>query len=147
MAPDQVAVMCDGRWPMMAASSLRCLLYFTSLRPRITIRPRANTPGGVFKLELFLPEEYPMNPPKVRFLTKIYHPNIGEYTRHSAADYSSLHRPHYVDAGSQVLLNPQSAAISSPSTRFALRLRANARRQARPHLSRHPQGQVVAGMC
>jgi hypothetical protein len=33
--------------------------------------------GGIFKLELFLPEEYPMAPPKVRFLTKIYHPNIG----------------------------------------------------------------------
>ena len=32
--------------------------------------------GGVFELELFLPEEYPMAPPKVRFLTKIYHPNI-----------------------------------------------------------------------
>lgn len=27
--------------------------------------------GGHFKLELFLPEEYPMSPPKVRFLTKI----------------------------------------------------------------------------
>ena len=32
--------------------------------------------GGVFELELFLPEEYPMAAPKVRFLTKIYHPNI-----------------------------------------------------------------------
>eukprot|EP00038_Savillea_parva_P007026 m.167385 g.167385 ORF g.167385 m.167385 type:complete len:150 (+) comp12818_c0_seq1:89-538(+) len=32
--------------------------------------------GGVFKLELYLPEEYPMCPPKVRFLTRIYHPNI-----------------------------------------------------------------------
>ena len=29
--------------------------------------------GGVFRLELFLPEGYPMCPPKVRFLTKIYH--------------------------------------------------------------------------
>jgi ubiquitin-protein ligase len=33
---------------------------------------------GIFKLELFLPEEYPMVPPRVRFLTKIYHPNIGK---------------------------------------------------------------------
>lgn len=37
------------------------------------------TKEGVFHLELFLPEEYPMSPPKVRFLTKIYHPNIGEF--------------------------------------------------------------------
>lgn len=32
--------------------------------------------GGTFKLELFLPEEYPMSPPKVRFITPIYHPNV-----------------------------------------------------------------------
>eukprot|EP00164_Ancoracysta_twista_P000411 GFYU01000559.1.p3 GENE.GFYU01000559.1~~GFYU01000559.1.p3 ORF type:complete len:149 (+),score=43.79 GFYU01000559.1:24-470(+) len=37
--------------------------------------------GGIFKLELFLPEEYPMSPPKVRFLTKIYHPNIDKVGR------------------------------------------------------------------
>lgn len=29
--------------------------------------------GGLFKLELFLPEEYPMVAPKVRFLTKMYY--------------------------------------------------------------------------
>ena len=33
--------------------------------------------NGIFNLELFLTEKYPMEPPKVRFLTKIYHPNIG----------------------------------------------------------------------
>lgn len=37
--------------------------------------------GGLFRLELFLPAEYPMGPPKVRFLTKIYHPNIDRLGR------------------------------------------------------------------
>lgn len=35
--------------------------------------------GGRFRLELFLPEDYPMAAPKVRFLTRIYHPNIGAW--------------------------------------------------------------------
>jgi len=37
--------------------------------------------AGTYKLELFLPEGYPMEPPKVRFLTKIYHPNIDKLGR------------------------------------------------------------------
>jgi ubiquitin-conjugating enzyme E2 N len=37
--------------------------------------------GGIFKLELFLPDDYPMTPPKIRFLTKIYHPNIDRLGR------------------------------------------------------------------
>ncbi|CAH2221807.1 ubiquitin-conjugating enzyme E2 T [Pelobates cultripes] len=32
--------------------------------------------GGIFNLEIVIPERYPFEPPKIRFLTPIYHPNI-----------------------------------------------------------------------
>ncbi|KAM6924627.1 ubiquitin-conjugating enzyme E2 T [Xenentodon cancila] len=32
--------------------------------------------GGLFSLEVIVPERYPFEPPKIRFLTPIYHPNI-----------------------------------------------------------------------
>ena len=37
--------------------------------------------GGTFKLELFLPETYPRDPPKCRFITRIYHPNVDRFGR------------------------------------------------------------------
>merc|ERR1719223_975638 len=37
--------------------------------------------GGIFQLELFCPKGYPMEPPWVRFLTKIYHPNVDKLGR------------------------------------------------------------------
>lgn len=32
--------------------------------------------GGTFKLSLVFDEEYPNRPPKVKFITKIFHPNV-----------------------------------------------------------------------
>ncbi|XP_068930675.1 ubiquitin-conjugating enzyme E2 T isoform X1 [Petaurus breviceps papuanus] len=45
---------------------------------RAQILGGTNTPyeKGIFKLEISIPERYPFEPPKIRFLTPIYHPNI-----------------------------------------------------------------------
>eukprot|EP00483_Globobulimina_turgida_P002719 UN02724 len=49
----------------------------------IVVAGPSDTPyeGGIFKLEMFLTKEYPMKPPKCRFLTKIYHPNVDKLGR------------------------------------------------------------------
>ena len=53
----------------------------TRVRDSASLVMLADLSGGIFKLELFLPDDYPMTPPKVRFLTKIYHPNIDRLGR------------------------------------------------------------------
>ncbi|EDW42274.1 ubiquitin-conjugating enzyme E2 G1 [Drosophila sechellia] len=46
--------------------------------------------GGVFKAHLIFPKEYPLRPPKMKFITEIWHPNIDK-----AGDVciSILHEP------------------------------------------------------
>ena len=34
--------------------------------------------GGLFQLAVTFPDNYPYSPPKVRFITRIYHPNIND---------------------------------------------------------------------
>jgi len=62
---------------------LFCILLVLTIFMFVFIAGPEGSPfeGGVFKLELFLPEEYPMSAPKVRFMTKIYHPNIDKLGR------------------------------------------------------------------
>ena len=50
--------------------------FVTMIGPKDTVYE-----NGIFKLEVFLPEQYPMVAPKVLFRTKIYHPNIDKIGR------------------------------------------------------------------
>ena len=37
--------------------------------------------GGIFKFKITFTDDYPMKPPKVEFITKMFHPNIGKEVR------------------------------------------------------------------
>jgi len=36
--------------------------------------------GGVFEIDIVIPPQYPFEPPKMKFMTKIWHPNISSQT-------------------------------------------------------------------
>ncbi|XP_033110669.1 ubiquitin-conjugating enzyme E2 K-like [Anneissia japonica] len=52
----------------------------THLRGTICGPPDTAYEGGTFNLDINIPETYPFNPPKVKFITKIWHPNISSVT-------------------------------------------------------------------
>ncbi|KAI0224308.1 Ubiquitin-conjugating enzyme E2-22 kDa [Lamellibrachia satsuma] len=53
---------------------------FTELRGEIAGPPDTPYEGGNFVLDIQIPATYPFNPPVVKFVTKIWHPNISSVT-------------------------------------------------------------------
>ncbi|KAK3737013.1 hypothetical protein QZH41_018396, partial [Actinostola sp. cb2023] len=53
---------------------------FTRLAGEIIGPPDTPFEGGRYSLDIVIPETYPFNPPKVKFTTKIWHPNISSVT-------------------------------------------------------------------
>ena len=47
---------------------------FLNLRGTILGPPETPYVGGVFHLSIDIPDEFPFKPPKIKFITKIYHP-------------------------------------------------------------------------
>lgn len=73
--------------------------------------------GGVFYLSVHVPCRYPMDPPIVRFLTKIFHPNI---SRHGDIGLDSLHHNWSLALTlSKTLLSIQSL-LTDPYTKVCM---------------------------
>ena len=67
----------------VAKSGVRIALVdddLTELSGSIAGPPDTPYEGGTYSLEIKIPATYPFNPPKVRFVTKIWHPNISSVT-------------------------------------------------------------------
>ena len=52
----------------------------TSLVGSVTGPPDTPYHGGTYRLEITIPEDYPFRPPRVRFITEIWHPNVSSAT-------------------------------------------------------------------
>ncbi|KAI0983001.1 hypothetical protein GJ496_007095 [Pomphorhynchus laevis] len=53
---------------------------FMELRGEIGGPPDTVYDGGVFAVDIKIPSTYPFSPPRVKFITKIWHPNVSSVT-------------------------------------------------------------------
>ncbi|CDW57227.1 ubiquitin conjugating enzyme E2 K [Trichuris trichiura] len=53
---------------------------YQELKGEIRGPPDSPYEGGIYEMAIQIPEMYPFHPPKVRFITRIWHPNISSVT-------------------------------------------------------------------
>uniref|UniRef100_A0A5S6Q1Y8 E2 ubiquitin-conjugating enzyme n=1 Tax=Trichuris muris TaxID=70415 RepID=A0A5S6Q1Y8_TRIMR len=53
---------------------------FQELKGEIRGPPDSPYEGGIYEVAIQIPEMYPFHPPKVKFITRIWHPNISSVT-------------------------------------------------------------------
>ena len=63
--------------------------------------------GGTYDIDIEVPNDYPFKPPKMRFITKVYHPNISSQTVLSLPQIAILFEPF-----PQYLLNSSFDLVS-----------------------------------
>lgn len=60
--------------------TLEVLEGLNHLRGTFTGPPDSPYAGGLFVVDIQVPDEYPFKPPKMRFETRVYHPNVSSQT-------------------------------------------------------------------
>lgn len=70
----EIRDMCSNRDPNISAMPFKNNIFHW----KAVIKGPEGTPyhGGAYKLDITLPADYPFKPPKIKFITSIYHCNI-----------------------------------------------------------------------
>ncbi|XP_041910785.1 ubiquitin-conjugating enzyme E2 K-like [Arvicola amphibius] len=69
-----------GHQQIFSGNTVVMSFHIFELRVEIAGPPDSPYEGGRYQLEIKIPETYPFKPTKVRFITKIWHPNISSVT-------------------------------------------------------------------
>jgi ubiquitin-conjugating enzyme E2 D/E len=87
---------------------------------KASIQGPAGSPyeGGKFFLDVTFPDNYPMKPPTLRFVTKVYHPNIND---NGDICVDLLHDQWSPVLGIAKLLLSVSSLLTDPNTDHGLR--------------------------